>query len=174
MYLSGYMLYSHLEKPTIHVTILFNLLHPHILANKMMSEFNLGNRLVAWIVDFLSYRRQCVSVNGKCSYMRLPHTGSPQVVVSHPFYASYTQTIVGMRMLKGFAFADGSALLSLLCGSQQDTVRHYEMLWSGLKTSLWFTTRHGPALRDVVEWCNDFSVVHNKTRSGTTICCGLV
>ena len=24
-------------------------------------------------------------------------------------------------------------------------------------TSLWFTTRHGPALRDVVEWCNDFS-----------------
>ena len=53
--------YTHLEKPTAHAKILFadfssafNLMQPDILAHKLISDFNLGNQLVAWIVDFLS------------------------------------------------------------------------------------------------------------------------
>lgn len=77
--------YTHLEKPTAHAKILFadfssafNLMRPHILSQKLIYDFNPGNQLVAWIFDFLSCRRQCVFVNGKCSVMRLTHTGSPQ------------------------------------------------------------------------------------------------
>ena len=46
--------YTHLEKPTAHTKILFadfssalNLMQPHILAHKLISDFNLGNQLVA-------------------------------------------------------------------------------------------------------------------------------
>ena len=46
--------YTHLEKPTAHAKILFadfssafNLMQPHILAHKLISDFNLGNQLVA-------------------------------------------------------------------------------------------------------------------------------
>ena len=57
--------YNHLEKPTAHAKILFadfssafNLMQPQILAHQLISDFNLGNQLVAWIVDFLSCRPQ--------------------------------------------------------------------------------------------------------------------
>ena len=71
-------MYIHLDKPTAHAKILFadfssafNLMQPHILAHKLIYDFNLGNQLVAWIVGFLSCRRQCGFVIGKCSDMRL-------------------------------------------------------------------------------------------------------
>ena len=78
-------MYTHFEKPTAHAKILiadsssaFNLMQPHILAHKLISDFNLGKQLVAWIVDFLSCRPQSVFVNGNFFDMRLTHTGSPQ------------------------------------------------------------------------------------------------
>ena len=46
--------YIHLEKPTAHAKILFanfssafNFMQPHILVHKLISDFNLGNQLVA-------------------------------------------------------------------------------------------------------------------------------
>ena len=73
--------YTHLHKPTAHTKILFadfssafNLMQPHILAHKLIYDFNLGNQHVAWIVDFFSCHPQSVFVNGKFSDMRLTHT----------------------------------------------------------------------------------------------------
>ena len=69
--------YIHLKKPTAHGKIpfadfspAFNLMQPHTLAHKLIVDFNLRNQPVARIVDFLSCRRQCVFVHGKCSDMR--------------------------------------------------------------------------------------------------------
>ena len=55
----------------VDVSSAFNLIQHHILADKLIYDFNLVNQIVAWIVEFLSCRRQCVFVNGKCSDMRL-------------------------------------------------------------------------------------------------------
>ena len=92
--------YTHFEKPTAHAKILFadfssafNLMQPHILAHKLISDFNLGNQLVDCIVDFLSCRPRSVFVNGKFSDMRLTHTGSPQGCCLPPLlYILYTDS----------------------------------------------------------------------------------
>ena len=52
-------------------------MQPYVLAHKLISDFNLGNQLVAWIVDFLSSRPQSVFVNGKFSDMRFTHRLAP-------------------------------------------------------------------------------------------------
>ena len=135
--------YTHLQKPTAHAKILFvdfssafNLMQPHILAHKLISDFSLGDQLVAWSVDFFSCRPQSVFVNGKFSDMRLTHTGSPQGCCLSPIlYILYTDSCRSVHADMFLAkFADDSALLSLLFGSQQD---------------------HDPALRYFVKWCDD-------------------
>ena len=70
----------------------FNLMQPHILAHKLIYYFNLENRFAAWIVDFLSCRRQCVFVNWNLEM----------------FFE------VDTHMIALVTFADDSALLSLL------------------------------------------------------------
>ena len=145
--------YTHLEKPTAHANILFanfslafNLMQPHILAHKLISDFNLGNQLVAGIVDFLSCRSQSVFVNRTFSDMRLTHTGSPQGCCLSPLlYILYTDSCRSAQVDRFLVtFADDSALLSLLFGSQQD---------------------HGPALRDFVEWCDDSYLKFNVSKT---------
>jgi len=60
-------MYTHFEKPTAHVKILFAdfslafyLMQLQILAHKLTCDSSLGNHLLAWIVDFLLCHRQCV------------------------------------------------------------------------------------------------------------------
>ena len=116
-----------------------------ILAHKLISDFNLGNQLVAWIVDYLSCRPQSVFVNGKFSDMRLTHTGLPQGCISPLLYILYTDSCRSAHADRFLVkFADDSALLSLLFGSQQD---------------------HGPALRDFVNWCDDSYLKFNVCKT---------
>ena len=79
---------------------------------------------------------QSAFVNGKFVDMRLTHTSSPQGGCLSPFlYIMYTDSCRSAHADRFLVkFADDSALLSLLFGSQQD---------------------HVPALLDFVEWCDD-------------------
>ena len=92
-------LYRHLEGPQTHARILFadfssvfNTVQPHILANKLVSQFSLDNHLVLWIIDFLTNRSHRVFVNGCFSELSLTCTGSPQGVSCLHFSTFYIQT----------------------------------------------------------------------------------
>ena len=136
-------LYSHLEKSHAHARILFadfssafNLMQPYVLAKKLMTDFHLCDQLTAWIIDFLSFCPQSVSVNGHVSNVIVTNTGSPQGCVLSPLlYILYTDNCRSRyedRFL--VKFADDSALISLLSGSEND---------------------HGDVLQEFVNWCDD-------------------
>ena len=56
---------------------LFNTLQPHLLFQKMISEFNLESDLALWVLDFLVGRHQQVRVNNTMSSVKVVSTGSP-------------------------------------------------------------------------------------------------
>ena len=88
---------------------------------------------------------QSVLVNDKFSDKRLTDTGSPQGCLSPLLYILYTDSCRSAHADRFLAkFADDSALLSLLSGSQQD---------------------HGPALRDFVERCDDSYIKFNVCKT---------
>ena len=67
-------LYRYLEGLHTHAKILFagfssafNTMQPHLLAHKLLSNFGLKNRIVLWIMSFLTNRLQKVFVNGHFS-----------------------------------------------------------------------------------------------------------
>ena len=100
LYYPGQSETAYLEKPAAHAKIhlanfssAFNL-EPHNLANKHTDDLNLGNQLVAWIVDYC-HVTVCVFVNGKYSDMRLTYMGSPQ---GHQLYILYMDSCVQMHM----------------------------------------------------------------------------
>ena len=121
-------LYKHLEKPGAHARVLFadfssafNTIQPHILANKLISNFRLDNQLILWVIEFLTNRSQRVLVNGRLSDSLQTSTGSPQGCVLSPLlYILYTDDCrsnhEGRHIVK---FADDSALVSLLIGPDQ-------------------------------------------------------
>ena len=137
-------LYKHLEKPKAHARILFadfssafNTVQPHILVQRLISDFNLAHQLVLWILDFLTCRQQRVVVNGLFSDIVFTNTGSPQGCCLSPFlYILYTDscksTREGTHLVK---FSDDAALLSLLQGEGGNN--------------------HSDSLSDFVSWCDD-------------------
>ena len=146
-------LYRHLEGPQIHARISFadfsstlNTIQPHILANKLVSYFGLDNHLVLWIIDFLTNRLQRVFVNGCSSELSLTCTGSPQGCVLSPLlYILYTDDCKSNHLNRFLVkFADDSALLSLLQGSEQ---------------------YHGAALTEFVYWCDNYYLDLNVTET---------
>ena len=102
-------------------------MQPHILAQKLILNFSLHHDLVLWIVDFLTDRCQQVVVT--CSR-------SPQdCVISPLLYILYTDDRRSNHENTYLVqFADDSALLSLLQGTQNG---------------------HGAALDDFIDWCDD-------------------
>ena len=102
-------------------------MQPYILAEKLISSFSLYHDLVLWIVDFLTDRCQQVVVT--C-------TRSPQGCVLSPLlYILYTDdSRSNQENTYLVKFADDSALLSLLQGTQNG---------------------HGAALDDFINWCDD-------------------
>ena len=147
-------LYRHLEGPQTHVRILFadffssafNTIQPHILANKLVSHFSVDNHLVVWIIDFLTNRSQRVFFNGCFSELSLTCIKSPQGCVLSPLlYILYIDDCRSNHF-NGFLvkFADDSALLSLLKGSEQ-----YQ----------------GPALTEFVDWSDNSYFDLNVTKT---------
>lgn len=111
-------------------------MQPHILVQKLLSHFNLDSQLVLWLTDLLIDRPQQVLVNSILSKVRFTRTGSPQgCVLSQLLYILYTNDCRSKYdnffLVK---FADDSALLSLLSGSEQD---------------------RGPLLDEFVDWCDE-------------------
>ena len=137
-------LYKHLEKPKAHARLLFadfssafNTVQPHILVQRLISDFNLAHQLVLWILDFLTCRQQRVVVNGLFSDIVFTNTGSPQGCCLSPvLYILYTDscksTREGTHLVK---FSDVAALLSLLQGEGGNN--------------------HRDSLSDFVSWCDD-------------------
>ena len=121
-------LYKHLETPQSHARLLFadfssafNVMQPHILVNKLVKDFALDSSLVLWILDFLINRPQRVFVNSHYSNWKYTNTGSPQGCCLSPlifiiYTDSFRSNYADRYLVK---FADDTALLSLLNGSEQ-------------------------------------------------------
>ena len=146
-------LYRHLEGPQTHARILFadissafNTIQSHILANKLVSHFSLDSHLVLRIIDFLTNKLQRVFVNGCFSELSLTCAGSPQGCVLSPLlYILYTDDCRSNHLNRFLVkFANDSALLSLLQGSEQC---------------------HGPALTELVDWYDNSYLDHNVTKT---------
>ena len=149
-----HLLLTHLEIPHTHARLLFidfssafNTIQPHILADKLISLFELDPNIVGWIVDFLTNRSQCVRVNGVLSKQLLSSTGSPQGCCLSPLlYIMYTNDCRSYHdnrtILK---FADDSVIVSLLRGQEAG---------------------HGPVVDDFVTWCDQsfLQLNVNKTK----------
>lgn len=146
-------LYRHLEGPLTHARLLFidfssafNTIQPHLLAEKLLSDFNLDTNIIGWILDFLTDRSQCVRVNGVLSNKLHSSTGSPQGCVLSPLlYILYTNScqskFENRHIIK---FADDSVIVSLLKGGELD---------------------HGPVVNDFVSWCKEFFLELNVSKT---------
>ena len=139
-------LYRHLERILFaDFSSAFNTIQPHILANKLVSYFSLDNHLVLWIIDFLTNRLQRVFVNSCFSELSLTCTGSQGCVLSPLLYILSTDDCRSNHLNRFLVkFADDSALLSLLQGSEQ---------------------YHGLALTEFVDWCNKSYLDLNVTKT---------
>ena len=133
-------LHKHLELPQSHARILFadfssafNTMQPHILAQKLISNFSLQHDLALWIVDSLTDRCQQVFVN-MSSVQAVTCTGSPQGCVLSPLLYSLHTDDCHQENSYLIKFAADSALLFLLQGTQDG---------------------HGAALDDFVDGCDD-------------------
>ncbi|KAF7650089.1 hypothetical protein LDENG_00131680 [Lucifuga dentata] len=69
-------------------------MQPHLLAERLLHDFNLPHQLILWILDFLINREQRVFVNGCFSDSKLTCTGSPQGCVLSPLL--FIRTAVGV------------------------------------------------------------------------------
>lgn len=93
-------LYKHLENPGTHARLLFadfssafNKMQPHILIQRLASDFNLPDQLLVLILSFLTGRVQQVLVNGLRSTSSVTNTGSPQGCVLSPLlFIMYTDS----------------------------------------------------------------------------------
>ena len=138
-----HLLFKHLEGSGSHARLLFvdfssafNTIQPHILASRLLEQFNLGFNLVGWIVDFLTERTQRVRVNGVLSSQLCSSTGSPQGCVLSPLlfilYTNMCQSKYANRTI--IKYADDSVIVSLLQKNE---------------------TGHGPIIEDFVKWCEE-------------------
>ncbi len=133
---------KHLEGKNNYVRLLFidfssafNCVQPHILAKKLVENFNLDLNIVCWLVDFLTSRSQRVRVNGVSSNALLSYTGTPQGCFLSPLlFSLYTDdcrsVFEGRHIIK---FADDSVIVSLLTGSDGSSWSSgrsfYSMVW---------------------------------------------
>jgi len=100
-----------------------------------VSSFYLDPGIVKWVLDFLTFRPQSVSINGVLTQKRLSSTGSPSGVCPVPTIGSpYTNDCRSHHnnrfLLK---FADDTVLVSLLQDGEVD---------------------HGLVLNGFVDWCD--------------------
>ncbi|XP_061565200.1 uncharacterized protein LOC133419796 [Cololabis saira] len=146
-------IHTHLETPNTIARLLFadfssafNTMQPHILADKLITCFNLDYQLTMWIIDFLTNRSQRVLVNGSFSNIVHTSTGSPQGCVLSPLlYILYTNdcrsTQPNCHLVK---FADDTVLLSLLSAPN---------------------LHHSSVLQDFITWCEGACLQLNSTKT---------
>ncbi len=94
----------------------FNSLQPHILVEKLITDFGLDFNLVGWILDFIADRTQRVRVNGSLSAPLITSTGTRQGCVLSPLlYILYTNDCISKHSNRFFLkFADDTVIMSLV------------------------------------------------------------
>ena len=88
---------KHLEKNRYYVRVLlfdfssaFNTIQPHVMVHKL-KYLNLRNDTIAWVLEFLTHRRQYVKLNDSLSELVQINTGALQgCVLSPTLYTIYT------------------------------------------------------------------------------------
>lgn len=119
---------------------------PHILADKLITDFDLDFNLVGWILDFQTDRTQRVSINGSFSAPLITSTGTPQgCVLSALLYILYTNDCISKHRNRFFLkFADDRVIVSLLGNNE---------------------TCHGPVVDDFVKWYDDAHLQLNASKA---------
>ena len=117
---------KHLEKNRNYARVLFidfssafNTIPPHVMVKKL-KDLNVRNDIIAWVLEFLTHRRQYVKLNDSLSELVQINTGAPQgIVLSPTLYTIYTNDY---RSHKNntilIEFADDSTIQGLLCESK--------------------------------------------------------
>ena len=163
---------GHLENAKAHARVLyldmssaFNTLQPHLLFQKMISEFNLESDLALWVLDFLVGRHQQVRVNNTMSSVKVVSTGSPQGCVLSPLlFILYTNDCRSTYSNRYFIkFSDDTALLSLLFNDETGHGQQRN------KDMCIYFRRDPPAQTDTVIHDNKVEVVDEYKYIGTTI-----
>ena len=112
---------KHMENPKTFVRILFidfssafNTIQPHIMIEKPL-PLSVNKNLIAYILDFLTNRTQCVKLNETISSLYKLNTGAPQgCVLSPTLYTLYTNDYrVKHSDTSLIKFADDSAFQGL-------------------------------------------------------------
>ena len=147
------LLTKHLEGNKAHAKLLFvdfasafNTIQPHLLVDRLCSNFGVDSNMAGWILDFLSGRSQRVRVNGCVSGVLSSSTGSPQGCVLSPLlYILYTDDcrsqFPNRYILK---FADDTVIVSLLRDAESS---------------------HGPVLDYFLKWCKNSFLSLNVTKT---------
>ena len=110
---------------------------------KRLVRLNIGPKLVIWIINFLSHRKQYVRFNGVLSGERSISTGVPQgCVLSHVLFTLYTNDCTGTENTIFVKYSDDTAIVDL-----SSSIPHYIEVGR-------FTT-----------WCKDNFLVLNVTKT---------
>ena len=88
---------KHLEKNRNYARVLFidfssafNTIPPHVMVQKL-KDLNVRNDIIAWVLEFLTHRRQYVKLNDSLSELVQINTCAPQgFVLSSTLYTIYT------------------------------------------------------------------------------------
>ena len=98
----------------------YNTLKRHIMVNKL-KDMNVHCDIIALILDFVTYRKQYVNVNGTKSSCLTTNTGAPQGRVLSPIlFTLYTSDCTinhsDQRLIK---FADDSSIIGLITEDEE-------------------------------------------------------
>ena len=85
-----------------------------------LKDLNVRNDLIAWVLEFLTHRRQYVKLNESLSELVQINTGAPQgCVLSPTLYTIYTNDYRSHKNnIIIIKFADDSTIQGLLCDSE--------------------------------------------------------
>ena len=119
--------FLHTNNPKSYVRILFadfssafNTIKPYHLAKKLV-RLNISPKLVIWIINFLSHRKQFVRFKGVLSGERSISTGVPQGCVLSPvLFTLYTNDCTGTENTIFIKYSDETAIVDL-----SNSIPHY-------------------------------------------------
>ena len=119
--------FLHTNNPKSYVRILFadfssafNTIKPYHLAKKLV-RLNISPKLVIWIINFLSHRKQFVRFKGVLSGERSISTGVPQGCVLSPvLFTLYTNDCTGTENTIFIKYSDDTAIVDL-----SNSIPHY-------------------------------------------------
>ena len=97
----------------------FNTITPHLMVQKL-KDLNVKSDIIAWVLEYLTHRRQYVKLNDSLSELVQINTGAPKGAYCLQHCIQFIQMITGVInnntiLIK---FADDSTIQGLLCDSE--------------------------------------------------------